>query len=367
MDCYPNKMISRRIDVPCERGAYPVLIGRGLIDRAPAILAEHGIEGSAAVVSCPPVWTAHGKRLRQSVGGQPILLPDGERAKSLSSLARIYDELLARKLDRSATIVAFGGGVVGDVGGFAAATYLRGVRLVQAPTSLVAQIDSAIGGKVGVNLRAGKNLVGAFYPPVCVVCDPNLLTTLPRREFRAGLYEAIKYGVIASRPLFDRLERDHDALMRHDPDAVMAVVTTCCAIKADIVGRDERESGPRRALNFGHTIGHALEAATSYRRLRHGEAVAYGMVAAARISTARGLLGAEDERRLAELIRALGPLPAIADLRAADVLDALTRDKKHVAGRLHFVLANGLGETSEATDVTRRELRDALRRVGITR
>ena len=365
MDCYPNAMDSRRIDVPSERGPYPVFIGRGALDRTSALLAERGLAGARVAVSCLPVWRAHGERLQQAVPGQPVMLPDGERAKSLSSLARLYDALLTRNIDRSATLIAFGGGVVGDVAGFAAATFLRGLRLVQAPTSLVAQIDSAIGGKVGVNLPAGKNLVGAFHPPACVICDPDLLATLPKREFRSGLYEAIKYGVIASRPLFERIEAQHAAILKHDAGEVMALVTACCEIKADVVGRDERESGPRRALNFGHTVGHALEAVSEYRRLRHGEAVAYGMMAAARISAARGLLETEDEDRIRELIRHLGPLPAIGDLPAGPVLDAMTRDKKTVGGLLHFVLADGLGRTIEATDVSRNELSQALGSIGV--
>jgi 3-dehydroquinate synthase len=359
---------ARRLDVPSERGSYPVVIGHGAVEALPARLAERGLTGAVVAVSCPPVWRLHGARLRGVLKrAPPILIPDGERAKALGTIARIYDALTARRLDRSAVVVALGGGVVGDVAGFAAATYLRGLRLVQVPTSLVAQIDSAIGGKVGVNLPTGKNLVGAFHAPALVVCDPALMRSLPRREFRAGLYEAIKYGVIASRPLFDRLHDEHAAILRQQPETVLAIVTECCEIKAAIVGRDEREAGPRRALNFGHTIGHALEAATGYRRLRHGEAVAYGMIAAARLSAARGLLTAEDEQRIRAVVRHLGPLPAIGDLQIGTLLDAVSRDKKTIAGRLHFVLAAGIGKTTEATDVSRSELRQALRAIGVVR
>jgi 3-dehydroquinate synthase len=218
---------------------------------------------------------------------------------------------------------------------------------VQVPTTLVAQVDSAIGGKVGVNLPAGKNLVGAFHPPRLVICDPGLLRTLPRREFRAGLYEVVKY--------------------HQDLPLLTHVIAECCAIKASVVSADEREAGPRRVLNFGHTVGHALETVTRYRRLRHGEAVGYGMLAAARISAARGLLGQDDEAHVADVIGRLGSRPPVADLRMGDVIDATSRDKKLVRGRLHFVLTSGIGRTSIVTDVSTRELRAALRHIGLRR
>ena len=217
-------------------------------------------------------------------------MPDGERSKNLQTVGRVYEALITRGADRSVTIIAVGGGVIGDLVGFAAATYLRGVRLVHVPTTLMAQVDSAIGGKVGVNHALGKNLIGAFHPPRLVVSDPTLLATLPRREFRAGLYEVVKYGVIADAPLFDRCPTPVERrCFAHAPAELEAVVTASSRIKADVVSRDEREGGLRRILNFGHTVGHALEAATDYRRLRHGEAVAYGMMAAAALGRARGV------------------------------------------------------------------------------
>ena len=225
----------------------------------------------------------------------------------------IYDGMIRRRLDRSATLVAFGGGVVGDVAGFAAATYLRGIRLVQVPTTLLSQVDSAIGGKVGVNLPEGKNLVGSFHAPSLVVCDPDVLRTLPRREFRAGLYEVVKYGVIASRQLFERVSSSLPAIFGQDTAVLSELIADCCRIKARVVELDEREAGPRRVLNFGHTVGHALEAITKYRRFRHGEAVAYGMLAAARLSAARGMLTPDDEARLQDVIKRMGPLPPVWD------------------------------------------------------
>ncbi len=256
---------------------------------------------------------------------------------------------------------------MGDVAGFAAATFLRGIRLIQVPTTLLAQVDSAIGGKVGVNLSAGKNLVGAYHPPSVVVCDPTVLASLPRREFRAGVYKVIKYGVIASRPLFDRVAAGLDRLLAQDAAELPSVIADCARIKAEVVSRDEREAGPRRALNFGHTVGHALEALTDYRRFRHGEAVAYGMMAAARLSTMRGLLAESDESRLLALIGRLGPLPPVTDLRVSEALDAIGHDKKVVRGRLHVVLAHGLGATDILSDVTRAELASAMRAIGMKR
>jgi 3-dehydroquinate synthase len=319
-------------------------------------------------VSCPPVWRFHGRRLR-GIGGHnpPTLIPDGERAKTLQTIARLYDAFLRRRLDRSSTILAFGGGVVGDVAGFAAATFLRGLPFVQVPTTVLAQVDSAIGGKVGVNLASGKNLAGAFHPPALVVCDPDVLSTLPRREFRAGLYEVVKYGVIASRPLFETVSSNLKTLFAHDSEVLTPLVADCCRIKAEVVMADERESGPRRTLNFGHTVGHALEAVTKYRRFRHGEAIAYGMLAAARISVARGTMSEDDEARLKDLIVRMGPLPVVTDLKMGDALDAVQHDKKVVDGRLHFVLAKGLGGTTIVSDMTTMELKTALKAIGLKR
>jgi 3-dehydroquinate synthase len=273
--------------------------------------------------------------------------------------------MVERRLDRSGLVVGFGGGVVGDTAGFAAATFLRGVRLAQVPTTLLAQVDSAIGGKVGVNLTSGKNLVGAFHAPSVVVCDPEVLGTLPRREFRAGLYEAVKYGVIASRELFERIAGQMPAIFGKDPDVLTALIADCCRIKAGVVMVDEREAGPRRALNFGHTVGHAMEAISRYGRFLHGEAVGYGMLAAAALSHQRGVFPAEDLEALKEVIGHMGPLPTTADLKASELLDAILKDKKVSRGTLHFVLPVRLGATTIVSDVTSKELKAALRTIGI--
>jgi 3-dehydroquinate synthase len=255
--------------------------------------------------------------------------------------------------------------VIGDVAGFAAATYLRGITLAHVPTTLLAQVDSAIGGKVGVNHALGKNLIGAVYPPVTVVVDPSFLATLPRREFRAGLYEVVKYGMIASPALFHRIANELPAIFSRDPSVLTPVIAESCRIKCRVVEEDERESGPRRILNFGHTAGHALEAVTRYRRFRHGEAVAYGMLVAAEIATAREALPGPDRDALARLIMQMGPLPPIADLSLSLTLDAMARDKKVVAGTLHFVLPTAIGRTAIVTDVGEEEIARALKKVGM--
>jgi 3-dehydroquinate synthase len=356
-----------RIDVTSERGPYAVLVGPGLAAGAGDLVTGLDPAAEPVVVSATPIWRRHGPQFRPLTRRKPsIIIPDGERAKTLATVARLYEAFLSRSLDRSAIVVAVGGGVLGDTAGFAAATFLRGLRFVQIPTTLVAQVDSAIGGKVGVNLPAGKNLVGAFHAPRVVICDPALLRTLPRREFRAGLYEIVKYGVIASRALLDRVSRGIDRLFLQDQTLLTAVIAECCGIKAAVVMQDEREAGPRRALNFGHTVGHALEAVTNYRRLRHGEAVGYGMLAAARLSAMRGSLLPADEARLGDLIARLGPLPVVSDLKADDVVAAMARDKKRIGGRLHFVLAKGLGSTAIVSDVSTREIRTALRSLGLS-
>lgn len=356
-----------RIDVSSEHRTYPILIGTGLSKSLPRLLDERGITRQRLVVSCGPVWRAQGRRFKGVVPARdrPALIPDGERAKTLRTVASLYTHCQRRGLDRSSAVVAIGGGVVGDVAGFAAATYLRGVSLVQIPTTVLAQVDSAIGGKVGVNLPTGKNLVGSFHAPVLVVCDTDVLSSLPAREFRAGLYEVVKYGVIADRRLFELMRKKLDRVLAHDADLLTSIVASCCRIKAHVVATDERESGLRRILNFGHTVGHALEALTRYGRFRHGEAIGYGMLAAARMSAMRGLMTRDDEARLVEMLGAMGSLPKIGDLRASDALDVIARDKKVVNGRLHFVLARGIGATEIVADVRAAELRAAMAAIGM--
>ncbi len=366
----PQIPSSARVDVQAASGRYTIDIEPGLAPRLGEVLDRISAPKRRFIVSSAPIWKLHGGTVSRgardhSTWDEPILIADGERYKNLQTVGRIYDALVRANADRATTLVALGGGVVGDVAGFAAATYLRGVPVVQVPTTLLAQVDSAIGGKVGVNHQLGKNLIGAFHQPIAVAIDPLLLNTLPRREFRAGLYEVVKYGVIASRALFDRVDTDLQAIFARQPAALMPIITESCQIKARVVEQDEREAGPRRALNFGHTAGHALEAVTKYRRFRHGEAVAYGMVIAADLAVRRGALPAADRDRLTALVTRMGPLPPVGDLSAAQIIEAIGRDKKVVAGRLHFVLPTSLGTTEVATDVSGKELRTALAAAGL--
>jgi 3-dehydroquinate synthase len=355
-----------RIDIAAPSRAYPVLVGSGTLAQLGTALDAAGFGPSRYVVSSPTVMGFWGELLHQVLpDSTPIVVPDGERHKTLGGVSRIYEALLKAGADRSAGLLTFGGGVIGDMGGFAAATYMRGIRLAHVPTTLLAQVDAAIGGKVGVNLPGGKNLVGAFYQPSVVVIDPEVLATLPRREFRAGLYEVIKYGVACDAALFGMVMRDLGPLTRRDTGALSPVIAACCRVKGEIVAGDERESGGRRVLNFGHTVGHALEAATKYRRLLHGEAVAYGMLAACAIACARGVLPAADRATVASAIAQLGPLPPVNDLSAAAQLEFMRHDKKVHEGRLHFVLPASVGVSQIVTDVSEDELLGALRELGL--
>jgi 3-dehydroquinate synthase len=355
-----------RIDIAAPSRAYQVLVGAGTLQQLGAALSEAGIGPSRYVVSSPTVWGFWGDPFHEALPeAAPIIVPDGERHKTPAGAGRIYDGLLKGGADRSAILLTFGGGVIGDMGGFAAATYMRGIRLAHVPTTLLAQVDAAIGGKVGVNLPGGKNLVGAFYQPSVVVIDPAMLSTLPRREFRAGLYEVIKYGVACDAELFDEVCREIGPLTRRDPGALTPIIAACCRVKGAIVAADERETGARRVLNFGHTVGHALEAATRYRRLLHGESVAYGMLAACAVAAARGVLKASDRRTVAGAIAQLGPLPPVNDLSAAAQVEFMRHDKKVHEGRLHFVLPAGIGAARVVTDVSEAELLRGLREVGL--
>lgn len=367
-----------RIDVKVGSRVSPIWIGDGVSERAGALLDAQRVGRRRFVVSNPVIWRFHGEAIARALGEaatpgparrrtDPILIPDGERYKTLLSVSRIYEALIRVGADRGSAIVAVGGGVIGDTAGFAAATFLRGIALAHIPTTLLAQVDSAIGGKVGVNHPLGKNLIGAFYQPVAVLIDPILLRTLPRREFRSGLYEMVKYGMIASRDLFDRVARDTKAIFDRDPAVLLPAIIESCRIKADVVSADERESGLRRILNFGHTVGHALEAATKYRRFRHGEAIAYGMLAAADLAVARGALADRERQALARLITQLGPLPPVVDLTIGEVLEVIRRDKKVIDGKLHFVIAIQIGATMTIDDVTEEELTAVLERLGLKR
>ena len=270
-------------------------------------------------------------------------MDDGETAKNLRTFEKACRDLVRAGADRRAAIVAVGGGVVGDVAGFVAASYLRGVALIHVPTTVVAQVDSAIGGKTGVNLPEGKNLVGAFYPAKCVLADPELLSTLPPREFRSGLYEVIKYGVIGDAPLFEFLEENMEKVLGRNRAALARVIERSIARKARVVSKDERESGLRETLNFGHTFAHALESVTRYKTYLHGEAVGLGMMAASRLAVEKGMFSPQEEERVSHLVARVGPLPAWPPAPAERLISAMQADKKARAGRLRFVLPEKIG------------------------
>jgi 3-dehydroquinate synthase len=346
--CYIRFESMETYSVRSEFGTYPVVCGRRALRRLRPLLARLKDSSGVFVVSSRRAWPHCGTRVAAALRGgriaRPILFNDAESAKNLESVAGICRELSRAGADRRCVIVAVGGGVVGDVAGFAAATYLRGVRLVHVPTTLVAQVDSAIGGKTGVNLPEGKNLVGAFYPPQFVVIDPQLLRTVPARQFRSALYEVIKYGVIGDVRLFRFLERDLGAVLRRDPKALDWIIRRCVGAKAGVVSKDEKESGLRQILNFGHTFGHALEAATKYRRLLHGEAVGWGMLVATFASLAMRRIGERDALRIAELILKVGPLPGWGGVAAGHILESMKSDKKAHGGRVRWVLPSRVGK-----------------------
>ena len=341
----------RTVNVPLGPRTYSINISAGLLDQ----LAPHcrSLEPGqkCAIISDRNVARKYARKCvghLKEAGFEPVLITvaAGETAKSLKVVQYCYDQLSRHRLERRSFIIALGGGVVGDLAGFVAATYLRGVAFVQVPTTLLAQVDSSVGGKVGVNLKAGKNLVGAFYQPRLVLCDIDTLRTLPAREFRAGLAEVIKYGIIYDAALFERLERDMDRILAKDAAVLESVIARCCEIKAEVVSQDETESGLRAILNFGHTIGHAIEAISGYRKYLHGEAISIGQVAATRLSAMHAGLPKSDVDRIDALFRK-GGLPTeikLARQKLAHLHRAMTLDKKVTEGEVRFVLAERIGK-----------------------
>lgn len=343
-----SPMKIKRILVKSSGGPYSIVAGAGVIRRAAQEIAVLGRFSTVHVVSSPKVWRAVGKSvqrgLRLSKGSAIHHFDDAESAKNLRSVEQITRSLCRAGADRQSLVVAVGGGVVGDVAGFAAAAFLRGVKLVHIPTTLVSQVDSSIGGKTGVNLPEGKNLIGSFYPPQLVLTDPQLLRTLSDREFRGGLAEVIKHAIIADAEMFAMLEKDMEKILRRDRSALGFLIPRNVQIKARVVSRDERESGLREILNYGHTFAHALESVTKYRRYQHGEAVAWGMMAAAFLGHELGLTRADNVSRIVALIRRLGPLPPWPRVPAMALLRAMRSDKKTRAGILRFVLSPRIGQ-----------------------
>ncbi len=358
------------IPVPLGDRSYNIHIEAGMIagGQAGNLLAEILPGRRACLVTHPKLEARYAAPIAQGleargIGSAIVTVPPGERGKNLATVARLYRAFAQSKLDRKSVVVAVGGGVLGDMAGFAAASYLRGIGFAQVPTTLLAQVDASVGGKTGVDLPEGKNLVGAFHQPLAVLIDPDTLLTLPRRELRAGLAEVIKYGIIYDERFFHRIGADVKLLLSGDAVALSHAIARSCEIKAEVVAQDETEQGLRAILNFGHTVGHALEAVTHYRRYKHGEAVAIGMVSACLVGEELNLTPPEVTRQLEAALKAAGlPTAFPADVDADAILEAAQRDKKTLDGKLRFVLATQLGTVQVVNDVPANAIRAALAR-----
>ena len=350
-----------RVETPSAK--YDVIAGSGLIETlAPRIERVVGrLPRQVFVLTSAPIWALWGHCLQQSFREAPVVLflEPGEKYKTLASVEKLLRQMAQAGGDRGSLLIAFGGGIVGDVGGFVAAIYMRGIPYVQVPTTFLAQVDSSVGGKTGVNLPEGKNLVGSFNHPLAVFADIGVLGTLPDQELRAGLMESVKAGIIRDRALVRFMEEHATEVLGRDPKALERVIAASIRMKAGVVNRDERENGLRMILNLGHTVGHALEQATGYKTLLHGEAVGWGMVAALHLALKRGTISGAQFKRLESLIHRYGPLPPLK-LRAAKVIAATGGDKKNVGGVKRFVLPIGIGDAGVVEDVTPAELEAAV-------
>jgi 3-dehydroquinate synthase len=341
------------LQVDVGHARYPIVIGGGLLSNE-VVIAGHIPRGDVLVVTNTVVAKLYLAKLKATLGEErrigECILPDGEQHKTLQTFGWVIDALISSKLNRDATVIALGGGVVGDIAGFAAACYQRGIGYVQMPTTLLAQVDSSVGGKTGVNHTGGKNLIGAFYQPLAVIADLDTLKSLPPREFAAGLAEVIKHGVVWDPMFFEWLDKNMAALLAHDPDALGYAVSRSCEIKATVVQRDEREQNLRAILNFGHTFGHAIEAATHYQEFLHGEAVGLGMVMAADLSARLGLISPAIKARIAAVLARAGLPAETPRIGAARALELMQMDKKVLAGNLRLVLLERMGRAVLTAD-----------------
>ncbi len=353
----------QRIDVNLGTRSYPIFVGAGLI-AAGAQIRDHIGSRDVLLVSNVTVAPLYAARLTGALASKrcvEVILPDGEVHKTLANVSRMLDVLVANRFARDACVVALGGGVVGDMAGFTAACYQRGIAFFQVPTTLLAQVDSSVGGKTGVNHAGGKNLIGAFHQPGAVFADTDTLQTLPDRELRAGLAEVIKYGLIVDANFFDWLEASAEKLLARDPDALAHAIRRSCEIKAEIVARDEREQGDRALLNLGHTFGHAIESATNYSEWLHGEAVGAGMLLAAETSQRLGWLKRPDVERVEQVLRRFGLRTDVHPLTAATLLDGMRIDKKVAAGRIRLVLLKEIGRSVVTGEYDDAALKETLR------
>ncbi len=345
--------------------SYPIKIGQGLVDKLGDWLSEMNHGNRYAIIADETVASLYGKRVTDSfdrAGLSYVMLtfPAGEENKNLQTFAKLLSQLALEKFDRKSCVVALGGGVTGDLAGFVAASYMRGINFVQIPTTLLSQVDSSVGGKTGVDLPEGKNLAGTFYQPKAVFIDPDVLQTLPQNEILGGLAEVIKYGIIRDDKFFRFLEENRTKILALDPGCIQEIIYTSCKIKAEVVARDEHEGGLRRILNFGHTIGHAVEAESQFS-LIHGLAVSIGMVAAAKISRIKGFLAERSVERICQLLMDYGmPVEVPEEYSREQIVDYLLVDKKVISGKVIFVLCNKIGSTVIADNVTNREILSVL-------
>jgi 3-dehydroquinate synthase len=343
-------MPTYRVETP--QRSYPAIVERGVIAQTAQYIPPKC--GKVFVVTTEDVWRHAGGPLERALSGRAfeiLHLPGGEDNKRLAPVERLAEEMVLRGADRTSVIIAYGGGIVNDMGGFLAAIFMRGIPVLQIPTTLLAQVDAAVGGKTGVNLVSGKNLIGSFHQPIAVLTDPAILETLPEREYRAGLYEIIKAGIIREPELFRYLADEREAVIARRHHAMDHIIAESVRMKAEVVSGDEREGDLRRILNFGHTFGHALEAQTCYVRFLHGEAVAWGMRAAIYLGQMTGYVSAEDSVEMLELISEYGPIPPLTGIRAEDLAARLVHDKKTVQGKVHFVLPVRIGEVTVASGI----------------
>ncbi len=355
----------RTLTVDLNHRSYPIHIGTNLLERVELLLPALAQKRAAIVTNTTvaPLYLDALKRALDDAGvaGISIILPDGERYKNWETLNLIYDALLENRCERSTTLIALGGGVIGDISGFAAATYLRGVPFIQIPTTLLSQVDSSVGGKTGINHPLGKNMIGAFYQPKLVLADTGTLNTLPDRELKAGIAEIIKYGLIRDIAFFEWLENNMAALLARDPDALGYAISRSCENKAIVVGRDERESGERALLNLGHTFGHAIENAMGYGNWLHGEAVAAGTILAARLSQKLGMLAAEDVGRITRIFEQAGLPTASPNIGIERYIQLMELDKKVEGGKMRFIVLDEIGKASIRSDVSRDDLSFVLK------
>ncbi|MGD1044007.1 MAG: 3-dehydroquinate synthase [Bacteroidota bacterium] len=361
-------MIRRQIDVMLGERSYPIYAGEDMVSSFAPTCRQHGIPDSLVLITDRNVKSYHLQTLLRNLLHYKfqlttIIFPSGEKQKSLHRANAIYTEMLKKRIPRNSTVIALGGGVIGDLAGFVAATYQRGIRVVQVPTTLLAQVDSSIGGKVGVNHPLGKNMIGAFHQPAFVWVDTNYLKTLPPREVLCGLGEVLKYGVIQNAELFEFLESHLEKILRLDAEAIIYVQAQCAAIKAEVVSQDEKESGIRIILNCGHTIGHGLEFAGHYKLMKHGEAVLLGMIAESFIAKEMKLLDADSYKRIVTLIRRVPMKMKLTSLKIADIVSAIGRDKKHIGTKLRFVLPIKIGEVKVVEDVTPMLIEKAVKEI----